>query len=55
MFIASGQIKITKIIPENRIETNFETLLRVKVSIINDPVLCPVLPDLGSDFQIRSE
>lgn len=53
LFIAGRQITITKIIPENRIEANFETVLRVRVSTINETVLCPVLPDLGTDFQMN--
>jgi len=50
LFIASGQITITKITPENRIEDIFENVLRVKVSIIKDTVLCPALSDLVTDF-----
>lgn len=45
----------TQVVPENRIEGNFESVLRAKVSVINDSVLCPVLPDLGNDFAIGNE
>lgn len=55
LFIASGQITITKIILENRIEVNFETVLIVKDSITNGTVLCPVLADLGAFFLIGNE
>lgn len=45
----------TQVVPENRTEAHFETVLRAKASVINDSVLCPVLSDLENDFGIGNE